>query len=128
MKLKPEETWESDLSLRPPTIRDKNQAKWSKTIIPQDVVQDDLVALPIGPLRDVGAVLTDPKQRWRRRLTKYAKRFPELPTSMQASPPKPTSFDSGIKEALKRLPGLGPVADIVPEIQRRELQVWKSLA
>lgn len=128
IKLKLEETWELDLSLCPPMIRDKNQAKWSKIIILQYVLQNDLVSLPIGPLWDVGAVLTDPKQWWQHRLTKYAKRFPELLTSMQALSAKPTNFDSDIKEALEKPPNLGLGVDIVPEIQRHELQVWKSLA
>ena len=84
------------------------------------------MTLSIGPLWYMGAVLTDPKQQWRRRLISYVKQFSELLASMQALPPKPTGFDSGITEALKKLPNLGLVADILPEIQRRELQVWKS--
>jgi hypothetical protein len=128
VKLKPSETWDTSQSLRPPTIADKSKVAWSTTVVPQLSVKEDMKALPLGSLRSIGAALTERKLNWRQRLTKYAKRFPELPPNMAGDPPKPTVFTGEVKAAMQKQPGLGLIAEICPEIQKRELQLWKSLA
>jgi hypothetical protein len=128
VKLKPSETWKPSQTLRPPTVQDTSSAIWSQSVVPHAKSSGkDLVALPIGPLRAVGEVLTDPKQKWRRRLTAYAKRTPPLPAGMAAHRPQPTVFQAEVKEALMKLPGLTLVAEMVPEVQKRELQLWNSV-
>jgi hypothetical protein len=47
---------------------------------------------------------------------------------MVAHAPQPTTFESAVKAAMKEQPGLGLVMEMAPEIQKRELQLWQSLA
>ena len=128
IKLKPKEKWVEHQTLRAPTIKDTSSAKWSESVIPQTERKNDLQALPLGSLRSIGETLVNPKLQWGKRLQKFRKRFPPLPATMVAHAPQPTTFESAVKAAMKEQPGLGLVMEMAPEIQKRELQLWQSLA